>query len=366
MPRKKSTPDFLLIILTFSLLAIGLIMVYSASAIWAEYKFHDSFFFAKRQLLFASAGVIAMFFIMNIDYWTWRDWSKVLIIVCFLLLVLVLIPGVGMVRNGSRSWIGVGAFSIQPSEFMKLAMIAFLAKYLSENQKNITSFKRGLLPALALVFFAFGMIMLQPDLGTGTVMVGTCIAMIFVAGARISHFIGLGILGLAGFAALVLSAPYRIKRITSFLNPWEDPLGSGFQIIQSLYAIGPGGLFGLGLGQSRQKFFYLPEPQTDFIFAILAEELGFIGGSLVLLLFSLLLWRGVRIALGAPDLYGSFLAIGIISMVAIQVMINIGVVTGLMPVTGITLPFLSYGGSSLTLMLMAIGVLLNISKHAKY
>jgi cell division protein FtsW len=341
-------------------------MVYSASAIWAEYKFHDSFFFAKRQLLFASAGVIAMFFIMNIDYWTWRDWSKVLIIVCFLLLVLVLIPGIGMVRNGSRSWIGVGAFSIQPSEFMKLAMIAFLAKYLSENQKNITSFKRGLLPALTLVFLAFGMIMLQPDLGTGTVMVGTCIAMIFVAGARISHFIGLGILGLAGFAALVLSAPYRIKRITSFLNPWEDPLGSGFQIIQSLYAIGPGGLFGLGLGQSRQKFFYLPEPQTDFIFAILAEELGFIGGSLVLLLFSLLLWRGVRIALGAPDLYGSFLAIGIISMVAIQVMINIGVVTGLMPVTGITLPFLSYGGSSLTLMLMAIGVLLNISKHAKY
>lgn len=366
MSRKKSTPDFLLIILTFSLLAIGLIMVYSASAIWAEYKFHDSFFFAKRQLLFAGVGVVAMFFIMNIDYWIWRDWSKVLIIVCFLLLVLVLIPGVGMVRNGSRSWIGVGAFSIQPSEFMKLAMIAFLAKYLSENQKNITSFKHGLFPALVLVFIAFGMIMLQPDLGTGTVMVGTCIAMIFVAGARISHFIGLGVLGLAGFAALVLSAPYRIKRITSFLNPWEDPLGSGFQIIQSLYAIGPGGLFGLGLGQSRQKFFYLPEPQTDFIFAILAEELGFIGGSLVLLLFSLLLWRGVRIALGAPDLYGSFLAIGIISMVAIQVMINIGVVTGLMPVTGITLPFLSYGGSSLTLMLMAIGVLLNISKHAKY
>jgi cell division protein FtsW len=366
LPRKKSTPDFLLIILTFSLLAIGLIMVYSASAVWAEYKFHDSFFFAKRQLLFAGVGIAAMFFIMNIDYWTWRDWSKALLIICFVLLVLVLIPGIGMIRNGSRSWIGVGAFSIQPSEFTKLAMIAFLAKYLSENQKNITSFKRGLLPALALVFAAFGMIMLQPDLGTGTVMVGTCIAMIFVAGARISHFIGLGVLGLAGFAALILSAPYRIKRITSFLNPWEDPLGSGFQIIQSLYAIGPGGLFGLGLGQSRQKFFYLPEPQTDFIFAILAEELGFIGGSLVLLLFSLLLWRGVRIALGAPDLYGSFLAIGIISMVAIQVMINIGVVTGLMPVTGITLPFLSYGGSSLTLMLMAIGVLLNISKHARY
>jgi cell division protein FtsW len=282
------------------------------------------------------------------------------------MLVLVLIPGVGLVRNGSQSWIGVGAFSIQPSEFMKFAMIIFLAKYLSENQKKITSFRKGMLPALLLVFLPFGIIMMQPDLGTGTVLVGTCLVMIFVSGAKVSHFAGLGLLGVAGFVGLVLSAPYRIKRITSFLNPWEDPLGSGFQIIQSLYAIGPGGLLGLGLGQSRQKFFYLPEPQTDFIFAILAEELGFIGGTLVLLLFSLLLWRGIKVALGAPDLYGTFLALGIISMVAIQVMINIGVVTGLMPVTGITLPFLSYGGSSLTLMLAAVGVLLNVSRYSRY
>jgi cell division protein FtsW len=353
-------------IVTFTLLTVGLIMVYSASAVWAEYKFEDSFFFAKRQLLFACVGIVAMFFIMNIDYWTWRTWSKVILIICFVLLVAVLIPGIGNERNGSRSWIGVGAFSIQPSEFMKLAMIAFLAKFLSENQKLITSFKKGLIPSLGIVFVAFGMIMLQPDLGTGTVMVGTSVVMIFIAGARISHFVGLGMVGLLGFVGLVISAPYRMKRITSFLDPWEDPLGSGFQIIQSLYAIGPGGLFGLGLGQSRQKFFYLPEPQTDFIFAILSEELGFIGGSFVLLLFSLLLWRGIRIALGAPDLFGSFLAVGIIAMVAIQVMINIGVVTGLMPVTGITLPFLSYGGSSLTLMLMAIGVLLNISRYARY
>ncbi|MFC3882672.1 stage V sporulation protein E [Bacillus songklensis] len=366
MSTKRSAPDFILVFLTLSLLAIGLVMVYSASAVWATYKFDDSFFFAKRQMLFAGLGVIAMFVIMNIDYWTWRTWAKVILIVCFVLLVLVLIPGVGLVRNGSQSWIGVGAFSIQPSEFMKFAMIAFLAKYLSENQKKITSFKQGLMPSLSLVFLAFGIIMMQPDLGTGTVMVGTCVVMIFVSGARVSHFMWLGLLGAGGFVALVLSAPYRIKRITSFLNPWEDPLGSGFQIIQSLYAIGPGGLLGLGLGQSRQKFFYLPEPQTDFIFAILAEELGFIGGSLVLLLFALLLWRGVRIALGAPDLYGSFLAIGIISMIAIQVTINIGVVTGLMPVTGITLPFLSYGGSSLTLMLAGVGVLLNVSRYARY
>jgi cell division protein FtsW len=366
LPLKKSTPDFILIVVTLSLLAIGLIMVYSASAVWADYKFDDTFFFAKRQMLFAGVGILAMFFIMNVDYWTWRTWGKVIIIVCFVLLVMVLIPGVGVLRNGSRSWIGVGAFSIQPSEFMKLAMIAFLAKFLSENQKYITSFRKGLVPSLFLVFMAFGMIMLQPDLGTGTVMVGTAVVMVFIAGAKISHFAMMGLAGLAGFAALVLSAPYRIKRITSFLDPWEDPLGSGFQMIQSLYAIGPGGLLGLGLGESRQKFFYLPEPQNDFIFAILAEELGFIGGSLVLLLFSLLLWRGIRIALGAPDLYGSFLAVGIVSMIAIQVMINVGVVTGLMPVTGITLPFLSYGGSSLTLMLLAVGVLLNISRYARY
>jgi cell division protein FtsW len=353
-------------IVTFTLLAVGLIMVYSASAVWADYKFNDSFFFAKRQMLFAGVGIVAMFFIMNIDYWTWRTWAKVILIICFVLLILVLIPGIGNVRNGSRSWIGVGAFSVQPSEFMKIAMIAFLAKFLSENQKAITSFKQGLFPSLGLVFFAFGLIMLQPDLGTGTVMVGTSVVVIFIAGARISHFVGLGLLGVAGFVGLIISAPYRMKRITSFLDPWQDPLGSGFQMIQSLYAIGPGGLFGLGLGQSRQKFFYLPEPQTDFIFAILAEELGFIGGSLILLLFSLLLWRGIRIALGAPDLFGTFLATGIIAMIAIQVMINIGVVTGLMPVTGITLPFLSYGGSSLTLMLMAVGVLLNISRHSRY
>jgi len=353
-------------IVTFTLLAVGLIMVYSASAVWADYKFNDSFFFAKRQMLFAGVGIVAMFFIMNIDYWTWRTWAKVILIICFVLLILVLIPGIGNVRNGSRSWIGVGAFSVQPSEFMKIAMIAFLAKFLSENQKAITSFKQGLFPSLGLVFLAFGLIMLQPDLGTGTVMVGTSVVVIFIAGARISHFVGLGLLGVAGFVGLIISAPYRMKRITSFLDPWQDPLGSGFQMIQSLYAIGPGGLFGLGLGQSRQKFFYLPEPQTDFIFAILAEELGFIGGSLILLLFSLLLWRGIRIALGAPDLFGTFLATGIIAMIAIQVMINIGVVTGLMPVTGITLPFLSYGGSSLTLMLMAVGVLLNISRHSRY
>lgn len=341
-------------------------MVYSASAVSAAYQFDDSFYFAKRQLLFAGLGVLAMFFVMNIEYWTWRKWAKIGLLFCFLLLVIVLIPGIGMVRGGASSWLGVGAFSIQPSEFMKIAMIIFLAKFLSERQRNITSFYKGMMPSLLFVGAAFGIIMLQPDLGTGVVLVGTCAVMIYTAGARITHFIGLGLVGLVGLAGLIMSAPYRMERITSFLDPWSDTLGSGFQIIQSLYAIGPGGLLGFGLGHSRQKFQYLPEPQTDFIFAILSEELGFIGASLVILLFCLLLWRGIRIALSAPDLYGSLLAVGVIGMVAIQVIINIAVVTGMMPVTGITLPFLSYGGSSLTLTLVSIGVLLNISRHAKY
>ncbi|WP_202076985.1 stage V sporulation protein E [Caldalkalibacillus salinus] len=363
MAKARSAPDFLLIFSTLSILSIGILMVYSASAILSYHKYDDYFFFAKRQLLFAGLGLILMYAVMNIDYWVWKRWAKIGLLMCFALLVLVLI--IGVERNGSKSWLGVGAFSVQPSEFIKICMIIFLAKFLSEHQKKIVEFRRGIVPPLFIVFLAFGLIMLQPDLGTGTVMVGTSIVMIFIAGARLLHLAGLAMLGLIGFAALVIAAPYRIARITAFLDPWQDPLGAGFQVIQSLYAIGPGGLLGLGLGMSRQKFYYLPEPQTDFIFAILAEELGFIGGTTVLLLFTLLLWRGMKVAITAPDLYGSLLAAGIVSMIAIQVIINIGVVTGMFPVTGITLPFLSYGGSSLTLMLIAVGILLNISRYAR-
>jgi cell division protein FtsW len=363
LAKARSTPDFLIIFATLAILAIGIVMVYSASAVISLYKFQDSFFFVKRQLLFAGVGLVGMFFVMNVDYWVWRRWAKMGIIVCFVLLVLVLL--VGVVRNGSKSWLGFGAFSIQPSEFMKLAMILFLASFLAAHQKKIVHFFKGLLPPLLLVFAAFGLIMLQPDLGTGTVLVGTCIVMIYLSGARLLHLSGLAMIGVVGFVALILAAPYRIARITAFLDPWQDPLGAGYQVIQSLYAIGPGGLLGLGLGMSRQKFYYLPEPQTDFIFAILAEELGFIGGFAVLLLFALLLWRGMRVAVSAPDLYGSLLAAGIVGMIAIQVVINIGVVTGMFPVTGITLPLLSYGGSSLTLILIGIGLLLNISRYAR-
>ncbi|WP_267893613.1 stage V sporulation protein E [Virgibacillus senegalensis] len=361
----KNSPDYLLAFTILLLLSIGVIMVYSASAIWGEYKFDDGFFFVKRQLLFAGAGIAAMLVVMNVPYSSWQKYAKPLLFICFLLLLAVLVPGIGLVRGGARSWIGVGAFSIQPSEFMKLGLIIFLSTYLASNQKYITSFKKGFFPALLLIFTAFGLIMLQPDLGTGVVLVLTCFVMLFVAGAKLSHFAGLAVLGIAGFLGLILSAPYRINRITAFLNPWEDPLGNGFQIIQSLYAIGPGGLMGLGLGQSLQKFFYLPEPHNDFIFAILAEELGFIGGTFLIILFGVFLWRGIRISLAAPDTFGSLLGLGIVGMVTIQIMINVSVVIGLIPVTGITLPFLSYGGSSLTLTLCSMGILLNISRYAK-
>ncbi len=365
MGKGRTAPDFLMILSTLALLAIGVVMVYSASAVTAFHDYGDSYYYLKRQLIFATLGLIAMYFTLNTDYWVWKKFAKAGLILCFALLVIVLVPGVGVVRGGARSWLGIGSLGIQPSEFMKLAMILFLAKLLAEQQGKITHFTQGLLPPLALVGAAFGLIMLQPDLGTGAVLVGASMIVIFIAGARLSHIAWLGAAGLAGMVALIAAAPYRLKRITAFLDPWQDPLGAGYQAIQSLYAIGPGQLVGLGLGLSRQKYNYLPEPQTDFIFSIIAEELGFLGGMTVLMLFTLLIWRGYRTALTAADTFGSFLAAGITSIIAVQVVINIGVVIGMMPVTGITLPLISAGGSSLTLMLTALGLLLNISRYAR-
>ncbi|WP_110932174.1 stage V sporulation protein E [Paenibacillus bouchesdurhonensis] len=365
MSKNRMAPDFWLMSSILGLLAIGIVMVYSAGSVLAFHDYGDSFYFVKRQLLFAVLGLVAMFFMLNLDYRHLRKYAKFALLVCFALLVIVLIPGIGVVRGGARSWLGISSFGIQPSEFMKLGMILFLSYWLSKEDYKITLFTRGLLPPLGIMGLAFGLIMLQPDLGTGTVMMGASLLIVFTAGARVKHLSGLAAVGALGFVGLVLAAPYRLQRITAFLDPWSDPLGSGYQIIQSLYAIGPGGLAGLGLGMSRQKYSYVPEPQTDFIFSILAEELGFIGGLLVLLLFLILVWRGMRVAMTVEDSFGSLLAVGIVGMVAVQVVINIGVVIGLMPVTGITLPLISYGGSSLTLMLTALGILLNLSRYAR-
>lgn len=365
MGKSRTAPDFWLMASIFGLLAIGIVMVYSAGSVLAFHDYGDSFYFVKRQALFAVLGLIAMFFMMKVDYRILKKYAKLLLLICFVLLVIVLIPGIGVVRGGARSWLGISSFGIQPSEFMKLGMILFLSYWLSKEDYRITHFTKGLLPPLGILGAAFGLIMLQPDLGTGTVMMGASLLIVFTAGAKIRHLAGLASIGALGFVGLILAAPYRLKRITAFLDPWSDPLGAGYQIIQSLYAIGPGGLAGLGLGMSRQKYSYVPEPQTDFIFSILAEELGFIGGLLVLLLFLILVWRGMRVAMTAPDMFGSLLAVGIVGMVGVQVVINIGVVIGLMPVTGITLPLISYGGSSLTLILTALGILLNISRYAR-
>jgi cell division protein FtsW len=340
-------------------------MVYSASAVLALNQHGNPYFFVQRQAVFAALGVALMLGLQRLDYMQWRRWAKPLLIVCFLLLVAVLIPGVGVVRGGARSWLGIGSLGIQPSEFMKLGLILFLAAYLSERAAQLTKFWRGLMPPLMLIGTAFGLIMLQPDLGTGTVLVGATMLMLFVAGMAVRHLLALGLTGLGGLVALIVAEPYRLQRITAFLDPWQDPLGAGYQAIQSLYAIAPGGLFGLGLGMSRQKFSYLPEPQTDFIFAIIAEELGLIGGATVILLFAIVIWRGMRIAISAPDAFAGLLAAGIVGMIAVQVIINIGVVIGMLPVTGITLPLISYGGSSLTLMLTAIGLLMNVSRHVR-
>ncbi|MFC5403057.1 stage V sporulation protein E [Cohnella soli] len=365
MAKTRSIPDLWMIAATIGILAIGIVMVYSASAVAAFHDYGDSYYYVKRQVVFGVLGVVSMFITMNVDYTRWRKWAAPGLLVCFGLLVIVLVPGVGVVRGGARSWLGIGSFGIQPSEFMKLAMILFLAKFLSERQNQITLFTKGLLPPLAILGTAFGLIMLQPDLGTGMVMIGASLLAIYVSGARLAHLGGLALLGVAGLGALIAAAPYRLQRITAFLDPWQDPLGAGYQSIQSLYAIGPGGLVGLGLGMSRQKYNYLPEPQTDFIFSILAEELGFIGGALLILLFLLLIWRGMRTAITITDPFGSLLATGIVGIFAVQVLINVGVVIGMLPITGVTLPLVSYGGSSLTLLLTALGLLLNLSRYSR-
>lgn len=361
----KKNINYVLLGSVIILSLFGLLMVYSASNIWAEYKFNDPFKFVKNQGLFFIVGLFLMNVISKINYQHYQKWAKVFLLGCIVLLILVLIPGIGTVRNGSRSWFGIGSFGIQPSEFTKLALIIFSAKYLTKNEKKMSNIKKGVLPLLGLALMIFGLIMLQPDFGTGMILVMTTIGLLFVSDVPFKFFLKIGVAGLIGIVGLVIAAPYRLKRILSFLNPWSDPLGSGFQIIQSLYAIGPGGLLGFGLGNSRQKHFYLPEPQTDFIFSIISEEFGFLGVIIITTFFFIIIYQGFKIAKKANDLFGKYLAFGITFSLAFQCILNLSVVTGLMPITGITLPFVSYGGSSLLITMMGMGILLNISRYER-
>ena len=337
-------------------------MVYSSSSIWAEYKFNDSFKYMKQQLLFAILGFIIMYLISKINYRLYYKKANLILGICLFLLVLVLIPGIGVIRNGSQSWFSLFSFSIQPSEFAKLGLIIFISKYLSKiNKINL----KQVIPVLIIMLITFGLIMLQPDFGTGMILVLSIISLFFISGLDVKYFYYLFAVGLAGITALISIAPYRLERIISFINPWKDPLGSGFQIIQSLYAIGPGGIFGFGFLNSRQKQLYLPEPQTDFIFSIICEEFGIVGAIFVVLLFIILCYCGIKIALNTEDLFAKYLIFGIIFQIIFQAILNLSVVVGLIPVTGVTLPFLSYGGSSLLVSMASIGIILNISKEHK-
>lgn len=355
--------DKILYYSTVALSLFGLLMIYSSSSIWANYKFNDSFHYLKYQGIFFIIGLVIMNVISKIDYKTYYKYSNKILLLSFILLILVLIPGIGSIRNGSRSWFGIGPFGIQPSEAAKISLIIFTSKYLSINERYVNSFFKGVMPILSIVLIFFGLIMLQPDLGTGAILLLSIISILYISGVSMKLFISGGILGVVGLVILIMIAPYRMDRITSFINPWKDPLGTGFQMIQSLYAIGPGGLLGLGLGNSIQKHFYLPEPQTDFIFSIVSEEFGVMGSVIVVGLFLIIFYRGIKTSLEAKDLFSKYLSFGIIFQLIFQTIMNLFVVVGLIPVTGVTLPFLSYGGSSLLVSMASIGIILNISRN---
>ncbi|WP_025028291.1 putative lipid II flippase FtsW [Caldalkalibacillus mannanilyticus] len=362
---RKGQPDFMIMVISLLLLGIGLVMIYSSSQIAAYDKFNDSSFFFKRQVVWAIAGIIAMIMVMNIPYTVYKKLTPLIILTLFILMVLVL-TGLGSTVNGAQRWLDLGFTKIQPSEFVKLGIIIYLASIYSKKQEHINNFSRGLIPPLVVVAIFFMLILLQRDLGTGMSVIFFTMVMIFCSGAQFKHLFGLGLVCSVIFFIFARTSPYRWQRITSFKDPWAEPLGSGYQLIQSLYAIGNGGVFGNGFGKSIQKYHYLPEAHTDFIFSITAEELGLVGVLVILSLYLFFVLRGITISNRCPDLFGKLLAIGIVAMIGIQALINIAVVSGTLPVTGITLPFLSYGGSSLLLTMVAVGMLLNISRYSHY
>lgn len=316
----------------FLVLLLGLLEVYSASSNWATFKYHDATYFVKRQIIFACIGILGYMMASKISLKRFQKWHSIILIFSFVLMILVLM--IGVERNGSKSWFKIASFYLQPSEFLKFSMILTTSHILSMKKRILTM--KDLFPLLMLVLSGFGLIMLQPDFGSGIVMLCSIVMMVFVAECPLSYFVKGGFVAALGLVGLILSAPYRLERITSFINPWQDPLGSGFQMIQSLYAIAPGGLFGRGFQSSIQKQFYLPEPQTDFIFSIFAEEFGFIGCVFLLFCYDMIIITGIEIAKKADNVFVSYAAFGILALFGIQVTINLGVVVGLFPITGET------------------------------
>jgi len=371
-PLRKGSPDFLLLFLTLILTGFGIVMVFSASSATAAIDYNDSLHFTKRQIIWACAGLFFMLILMNIPFQSWKK----LIFPIFLLAIasLVLVLFIGVEINGARSWFQIGPFGGQPTEFAKLAVIMYLATLISRKGEKFRDFKRGLLPVMIIVGVVCALIMMQPDLGSCFILVLTAGLVIIAGGANLKHILlsGLFLGSILGFVVggYFLFTPadqiksYRIDRFTAYLDPWSDPMDTGFQLIQSLYAFGHGGVTGAGFGQSIQKLHYLPYAYNDFIFAVIGEELGLIGALTVLLVLLLLMWRALIISLRCPDIFGTLLGTGIVGMIGIQATINLGGVTGLIPITGVTLPFISYGGSSLLVTLMSMGILLNISRYS--
>ena len=360
--------DYTLLITILLLLTIGLIMVLSASSPTSLSESGNSYKYFIKQGIFAVIGLVAMTFISNIDYRFYKKFYKIAYIIAIILLASVLI--FGKTINNAKRWIYITeSLSFQPSELVKFCMIIFYAGILTKNREQLSFFVKGWLKHLIFLVPIIGLLIIEPHLSASVVIIGIVGIMMVIAGCKLWQIIvpGIGIgVPVAGIAILkVQKFAHAIKRITTFMDPWQDKLGAGYQVIQSLYAIGSGGLFGAGLGQSKQKYLYLPEPQNDFIFSVLAEELGFIGCTFVIILFAIFIWRGILIAMKSPDMFGSLVAVGITAMIGIQVIVNIAVVTSSMPATGMPLPFFSYGGTALVILLCQIGVLLNISRAGR-
>lgn len=363
---KKKSVDFILLIAIVALVFIGVIMVFSASWPEAMVDFKDGYHFFRKQLVSATIGFVGMIVMMNINYRYFKKWALPIYLLSLLSGVLLFTP-LGVELKGATRWISLGFTTFMPSDAIKFGSIIFFANFLSNKKDKIRTFTQGTIPALGIIGLSCLFIYLQPDLGTTLTLAGALMGMFFVAGMKLSHMVFLG----AGAGAFLVYAiagegnEYRMDRWTTFLDPFADKLGKGWQVVQSLYALGSGGLFGLGLGKSRQKFFYIPEAYNDFIFSIIGEELGLFGTLLVLFLFLVVIWRGIIIALKTEDLFGCFLASGITALITVQALINIAVVTSTLPTTGITLPFISFGGTSLLFYMSGIGILLNISRYAK-
>ncbi len=361
--KKRGAFDFGFFLTVMILLSFGLIMVFSASSAQAFYDYGDAYYVIKRQLIWAALGLLAMFFMASFDYKKLIKLSFPLLLISIVLLLLVFV--VGKEAKGATRWLGIGGLTFQPSEMAKIAIIIFFSASLSRNKKNIKNFTKGFLPYILVLGVVAGIVFKQRHL-SGTIVISLVgLIILFIAGARIVHFIAFLIPAIPVLVYAILIEPFRINRIVSFIDPWKYKMKEGYQAIQSLYAIGSGGIFGLGLGRSRQKFLYIPEAHNDFIFAILCEELGFVGAITAIVLFIILIWKGIVIALNAPDEFGSFLTVGVTLLIAVQVIINIAVVTSSMPVTGMPLPFFSAGGSSLVFLMASVGIVLNVSRYTK-